>query len=675
MGTVGACCCMGALVGFGRALLLLQQQQKLLHTERQRILLLREPLLPIVSSLGIVEVLGVGLCLLLLLQQSFGDRSEEDSLQAVQEMAEREVSAFEFNFNILQPHRDVSARVVSAPVGESPQPWLLRFVSRFFSPLHQLQQQQQLLPLKERSWWNRLQQLLCPPLLPVEGGSSDLPLLQGGVQRLDATLLKVLPVTPGAPKEASFSNSATPAIEPFSPRRLDLATSQYIDTMLREQPRSPASIGATENRTESSPVEMDKRVINRFIGEWEFDRNRSTSMSPITEHLGVPWLVRNAVEKLNPTIEYQLAEKNGQMEFAITTRLTAGISKTVHLNLSGLDVTAEDEDVGAWRSVTRMEGNILKTTQRNDRQKATLYETREIKPDADGTDVLWYNVTLSKEGLSTEISAVRVFKRISGPPAGTEATTGERIADSDGTLSTASSPSKTLEVDETAQPLPLWHSFKPREKPVSSEVKWIVDNIDNPAVFQKTGGRGYETFRCDSYRFHVADGQRILAGESVPVMGVGRINLGKVELQKCIDYLSTPENKMHFDSTTSKVITIVNDGNFSLVYQAFKGQWGFAGREFVIACWNTKVDENRTILSCETAEWAEPVEGQIDGLVRGTLHLAGYDLQRQPNGDVVLTFCVQADLKTAGVPEWINTRVKADQLTVVKCIKDQILKL
>lgn len=35
----------------------------------------------------------------------------------------------------------------------------------------------------------------------------------------------------------------------------------------------------------------------------------------------------------------------------------------------------------------------------------------------------------------------------------------------------------------------------------------------------------------------------------------------------------------------------------------------------------------------------------------------------------------QADLKTTGVPEWINSKVKAEQLTVVKCIKDKILKL
>lgn len=69
------------------------------------------------------------------------------------------------------------------------------------------------------------------------------------------------------------------------------------------------------------------QVIRRFLGQWEFDRSRSTSMSPISEHLGVPWLIRNAVEKLNPSIEYTLQEKNGQPEFAITTKLTAGVSK------------------------------------------------------------------------------------------------------------------------------------------------------------------------------------------------------------------------------------------------------------------------------------------------------------------------------------------------------------
>lgn len=87
---------------------------------------------------------------------------------------------------------------------------------------------------------------------------------------------------------------------------------------------------------------------------------------------------------------------------------------------------------------------------------------------------------------------------------------------------------------------------------MSSELQWIVDHLDDPTAFQKTGGRGYETFKCNNYKFHVADGQRIFPGDTVPVMGVGRINLGRVELQKCINYLSKPESKMEFDSSTSK---------------------------------------------------------------------------------------------------------------------------
>ncbi|XP_026192011.1 uncharacterized protein LOC34623367 [Cyclospora cayetanensis] len=545
-------------------------------------------------------------------------------------MAEREVSAHEFNFDILQQ--------------------------------------------QVRTLWRTVKQLLYPPLLPLEGGVSDIPLLQGGVRQLDASVLKLqLP-------EAASEDTSPSVGEPFSPRRLELATEQYIDAVLkREGPRGLMSTRSAERPARAlskASKPLDRRIINRFIGEWEFDRSRSTSFSPVSEQLGVSWFIRNAVEKLNPTVQYALIEENGQLEFAITTTLTAGISKTVRLNLSGVDVEAEDEDVGAWKSVTQIDGAVLKTTQRNEQQKATLYETREIKSEGEGTqsDALWYKVVLRKEGLENEVSSVRVFKRISGPPSEPYAGGEHAAAASEGSLSTASSPAKALDGDEGPQQLPAWHAFKPR-KAVSSELQWIVDHLDDPSAFKKIGCRGYETFKCEQYKFHVAAGQRITSGDAVPVLGAGRINLGKVDFQKCIDYLSKPENKMEFDSATSKVVTIATDGNFSLVYQAFKGQWGFSGREFVIACWSTKVDENRMILSCESVDWTESIEGQIQGLVRANLHLAGYDIQRQSNDDVVLTFCVQADLRTAGVPEWINSRVKAEQLTVVKSIKDRILNL
>lgn len=445
----------------------------------------------------------------------------------------------------------------------------------------------------------------------------------------------------------------------------------------KEGPPSRAP-SAVEGPPEAPPAKpYDMQVVRRFLGEWDFDRSRSTSIAPVSEHLGVPWLVRNAVEKLNPRIEYTLEKKEGQLEFAITTKLTAGVSKTVRLNLSGCDVEAEDADVGAWRSISHFEGNKLKTIQTNKQQKAKLIEIREVVQEGEGpeSDALWYRVTLQKEGLPNEISSVRVFKRVSGPPPLACQET-EQTAQSDASQSTVSSPAKTLEAEQQPQePPPAWRAFRPREKAVSEELQWAVDHLDDPSVFSKAAGRGFDTYQSYNYKFNKSEGQRTAEGDTLPVLGVGRINLGKVELQKCINYLNKPENKMIFDSSTSKVISVATEENFSLVYQAFKGQWGFAGREFVLACWETKVNEDRTILSCESVDWEERIEGQIDGLVRANLLLGGYDLQRHPNGDVFLSFAAQADLKTAGVPEWINTRVKAEQLTVVKNIKKEILKL
>ena len=56
------------------------------------------------------------------------------------------------------------------------------------------------------------------------------------------------------------------------------------------------------------------------------------------------------------------------------------------------------------------------------------------------------------------------------------------------------------------------------------------------------------------------------------------------------------------------------------------------------------MDANRTILCCESIDWDEEIEGRVPDLVRGTLQIAGYDLQRREDGDVFLSFCVQVNL-------------------------------
>lgn len=43
-----------------------------------------------------------------------------------------------------------------------------------------------------------------------------------------------------------------------------------------------------------------------------------------------------------------------------------------------------------------------------------------------------------------------------------EVAAGERVVDSEGSVSTASSPSKKLEGDETVQQQPVWQAFKSR---------------------------------------------------------------------------------------------------------------------------------------------------------------------------------------------------------------------
>ena len=91
------------------------------------------------------------------------------------------------------------------------------WLSRCLSPLLQLQQQLLLLlqaPQQQQRWWKRwelLQQLLLPPLLPIEGAPSDLPLLHGGVIRLDASILKL---------QLRCTDSSDGAADSLSPRRL-----------------------------------------------------------------------------------------------------------------------------------------------------------------------------------------------------------------------------------------------------------------------------------------------------------------------------------------------------------------------------------------------------------------------------------------------------------------------
>lgn len=66
-------------------------------------------------------------------------------------------------------------------------------------------------------------------------------------------------------------------------------------------------------------------MVNRYLGEWVLNREKSESMSPLTQHLGIPWVVRQAVEKFTPKLTYSYDE--GTNELSIATTLTVGLTK------------------------------------------------------------------------------------------------------------------------------------------------------------------------------------------------------------------------------------------------------------------------------------------------------------------------------------------------------------
>ncbi|KYF38515.1 START domain protein, partial [Toxoplasma gondii ARI] len=116
------------------------------------------------------------------------------------------------------------------------------------------------------------------------------------------------------------------------------------------------------------------------------------------------------------------------------------------------------------------------------------------------------------------------------------------------------------------------------------------------------------------------------------------------------------------------------------MYQAFKGQWGFAGRDFTLLCYQKKISDKRVILGICSLDYPNaPAAADLwpsgaGTFVRATFLKGGYDLQVLASGDVQISFVSQADLKAYGVPAWINKRVKAEQLNIVASIKEHIEK-
>eukprot|EP00921_Rhytidocystis_pertsovi_P017368 GHVQ01027317.1.p1 GENE.GHVQ01027317.1~~GHVQ01027317.1.p1 ORF type:complete len:1712 (+),score=223.84 GHVQ01027317.1:644-5137(+) len=463
--------------------------------------------------------------------------------------------------------------------------------------------------------------------------------------------------------------------------KLDLATDQFLFEQL--QRGAATSIGSRRLEQPQSAMKEDVHAVNQFMGMWQFERDKSDLLEPLSKHLGVPWVVRRAVEQFVPVLEYSLEGD----ELTITTRLTMGVSKAVKLKLTGSAFSQADVDVGRWKSTTRVEGKCICTTQVNDELKATIYETRQITLAEGGIEMLWYKVQLQKDGIE-DVVVNRYFRRIGGAE---EGGVGQALDDKIGVVAVATEDLETgeggLEEGEEKTGETTEGSTDHAEEGFDMRMELMGMTDEDIKFMHEYTEMGKEvcdlvmTYSDETVGWTVIQDKRVKVSRKdppgdIPMIGRGEICLGKdFDMEEVIDFIWDADVKSEFDSQLLKGYQIKEyPSRLALLYQAFKGQWGVAGRDLVLYCMRKSFSENRTCVGCKSIEDWPDDDRMVPGLVRGYTYVAGYDIHRRESGDIHLTYVFQTDLRSAGIPQWITNRVKLDQLNVVKSIFDCLRK-
>eukprot|EP01054_Gregarina_sp_Poly1_P004731 Gregarina_sp_Poly_1__4730@NODE_2528_length_2021_cov_321_812180_g1580_i1_p1_GENE_NODE_2528_length_2021_cov_321_812180_g1580_i1NODE_2528_length_2021_cov_321_812180_g1580_i1_p1_ORF_typecomplete_len255_score28_48START/PF01852_19/4_9e11DUF3074/PF11274_8/0_029_NODE_2528_length_2021_cov_321_812180_g1580_i110241788 len=163
------------------------------------------------------------------------------------------------------------------------------------------------------------------------------------------------------------------------------------------------------------------------------------------------------------------------------------------------------------------------------------------------------------------------------------------------------------------------------------------------------------------------------------------------------DFLWDNEAKSQYDEFSAAMLLLVQyEGDYHIVDQIFRSRFGISGRDFVVVVHKRREDtETHEILvigvqsiptehELHVERIIEPAVAEKywkmkEKVVRGTAFAAGYYAERnKTTNEFRLTYVTDADVKSKGVPQWIVTRVKLDQLKIVhnipRCIDKFLLE-
>ncbi|KAH8739440.1 hypothetical protein FG386_000412 [Cryptosporidium ryanae] len=148
-----------------------------------------------------------------------------------------------------------------------------------------------------------------------------------------------------------------------------------------------------------------------------------------------------------------------------------------------------------------------------------------------------------------------------------------------------------------------------------------------------------------------------------------------------VDYIWDSNNKMYYDPMVEKsdpMHYFRNDENICIFYQAFKGQWGVSGRDFVVICYRYKPDiqkssylddSNYEYILTQSVEW--PTINST--YVRAKNYFATYVFRPITENKVQALYFNQVDLHT-DISAWIIKRVILDQMNSLTMLRDILQK-
>ncbi|OLQ17542.1 START domain protein [Cryptosporidium hominis] len=159
-------------------------------------------------------------------------------------------------------------------------------------------------------------------------------------------------------------------------------------------------------------------------------------------------------------------------------------------------------------------------------------------------------------------------------------------------------------------------------------------------------------------------------------------NTNKIcSIKDIVDYIWDSNNKMYYDPMVEKsdpMHYFRNDENICIFYQAFKGQWGVSGRDFVVICYRYKPDANESTNSDESQyEYilTQSIEWPIinSSYVRAKNYFATYVFRPEGENKVQAIYFNQVDLHT-DISAWIIKRVILDQMNSLTMLRDILQK-